>query len=245
MRIELGKITGMFIGIAAGNAIEETLAVANSLIDNGPIAPLESPVPAQVAPLGAFTLSRRFEKRRREYVKDISKLFLANRTRIVLEATLAHSEAIAYCISTSRERFNPHEFLASIIQAASEAKDHGFIANQNSLLKRLRAIDSFPLTKLKTETISDIFEGGTGSLYNSLPFSYTLFLCDPLNLATLDTVCGGDMENNRSIVGSLLGALNGVGIFPRHMIEGLDKNRKIIETANKFHQKFFSRKDII
>ncbi|MBI2633668.1 MAG: ADP-ribosylglycohydrolase family protein [Parcubacteria group bacterium] len=49
---------------------------------------------------------------------------------------------------------------------------------------------------------------------------------------------GGDTDTNGSIVGSLLGALKGVSVFPKHLIDGLWQKEKILDTANRFCDTF-------
>lgn len=84
------------------------------------------------------------------------------------------------------------------------------------------------------------FGQGSAYVYNSLPFSYAFFLRNQDSIETLYDVvsAGGDTDTNGSIVGSMLGAKNGVKIFPEHLINGLWRKDEILKTANDFCDKF-------
>lgn len=63
------------------------------------------------------------------------------------------------------------------------------------------------------------------------------FLRKPHSIEALYDVisAGGDTDTNGSMVGALLGALNGPNIFPDHLIEGLDQEKEIMLVANRFY----------
>ena len=83
-----------------------------------------------------------------------------------------------------------------------------------------------------------IKKNGGGSCYciDSFLFSYYYFLRNPYSIETLYNVvnAGGDTDSNGSIVGGLLGLLNGSKIFPSHLLDNLQDRDKIEEVANKF-----------
>lgn len=83
------------------------------------------------------------------------------------------------------------------------------------------------------------FDGGSPYVYNSLPFAYHYFLKNPYSIESLYEVAsaGGDVDSNASIVGALLGALNGTKIFPEHLLE-LPILKDINEIADAFCNKF-------
>ncbi len=90
------------------------------------------------------------------------------------------------------------------------------------------------------KTIREIFGTGGCYVYDSLPFSYAFFLRNPHSFqAVIDVVnAGGDTDSNGSMVGALLGALNGDSIFPKELINDLQCKDEIEETANKFIEMF-------
>lgn len=84
------------------------------------------------------------------------------------------------------------------------------------------------------------FGGGSSYLAHSLPFSYAFFACDPRSIESLYDVvsAGGDTDSNGSIVGAMLGALNGAKIFPRYLIDGLWRKDEIFDVADRFCDAF-------
>jgi len=96
------------------------------------------------------------------------------------------------------------------------------------------------LKKMTPGQTADFFGGATCFVYNSLPFTYAMFLKNPWSIETLyDTVnAGGDTDTNGSMVGALLGALNGMQIFPQHLIDSLWQKDVVISVAERFCDKF-------
>lgn len=94
--------------------------------------------------------------------------------------------------------------------------------------------------KLSDRQIAEAYGGGSAYVMDSLPFSYAFFLRKPNSIEALYDVvnAGGDTDTNGSIVGSLLGALNGTKIFPQHLIDGLWRKDEILKIANNFCDKF-------
>lgn len=89
------------------------------------------------------------------------------------------------------------------------------------------------------ETLGIRFGVGTKaafSAFNSFALSYALFLRNPHSFdAVFDAVnAGGDTDTNASIVGSLLGAFNGMSVIPENLLTGLDRREFIEERIEKF-----------
>jgi len=76
------------------------------------------------------------------------------------------------------------------------------------------------------------------SAFNSFGLSYSLFVRNPHSFdAVFDAVnAGGDTDTNASIVGSLVGALNGMEVIPTDLIEGLEISGWITERVEKFFE---------
>lgn len=49
---------------------------------------------------------------------------------------------------------------------------------------------------------------------------------------------GGDTDTNGSMLASLLGALHGQSIFPKHLVDGLKNKDEILDLADQFYEKF-------
>ena len=45
---------------------------------------------------------------------------------------------------------------------------------------------------------------------------------------------GGDTDSNGSMLASLLGALHGTTIFPKHLVDGLLSREAVFDVANRF-----------
>jgi ADP-ribosylglycohydrolase len=45
---------------------------------------------------------------------------------------------------------------------------------------------------------------------------------------------GGDTDSNGSMLASLLGALHGAAIFPKHLVDGLLSREAVFDVANRF-----------
>lgn len=88
---------------------------------------------------------------------------------------------------------------------------------------------------LSCETIARIFGANGFHAADSLPTTWAFFFQNPQSIEALYNVvnAGGDSDSNGAMVGALLGALNGLDIFPQHLIDGLWQRERIIETAEK------------
>jgi ADP-ribosylglycohydrolase len=77
-------------------------------------------------------------------------------------------------------------------------------------------------------------------VYCSLPFSYMFFLRNFTSIESLYEVVsqGGDADTNASMVGALLGALNGISIFPDHLVDELEAKDQLVDAANRLCEVF-------
>jgi ADP-ribosylglycohydrolase len=68
------------------------------------------------------------------------------------------------------------------------------------------------------------------------------FIKNPHSIESLYDVinAGGDTDTNGSILGAMLGALNGTEIFPKELIESIPKEyyEEVMDLANRFADKF-------
>lgn len=86
--------------------------------------------------------------------------------------------------------------------------------------------------------------GGTGSqcyyVYYSMPLCYAHFIRDPFSLETLFSTlnAGGDADTNASVVGGMLGALNGLSLFPEELRHGCKDYDELINLADQFCDQF-------
>jgi len=135
-----------------------------------------------------------------------------------------------------------HEKIRAEIQKNPELSNQ--IVNthiiKKEMLERIMVLERLPIEELESRDFIKLFGRGNCEVYNSLPFSYAFFLRDPHNINALYDVgnAGGDTDTNASIVGGLLGALNGASIFPEHLINGLAEKNYVLDVAERFIETF-------
>src|SRR3989338_2955708 len=205
-------------------------------------------VAMKVAPLGAFRASPRWSEllveQRSGFIDDIAQLtVMTHYKRIAVESALAQVFAVRFCLQQeSAKTFSADEFLEETMKMANMVNLESPKPLGDKIALRLKIIKTVGPKFLTRGDIIHQFGAGTSYVFDSLPFSYAFFLKDPGSIETLYNVgnAGGDTDTNASIVGSLLGALNGQSIFPQHLIDGLWQRDRIIDMADKFYNKFFT-----
>jgi ADP-ribosylglycohydrolase len=109
-------------------------------------------------------------------------------------------------------------------------------------LARLRSDDRLPnmtIDELKSE-----FGGGSCYVYDSMPFSYALFLRNPKSFTSIMEAvnAGGDNDTNAKMVGEMLGAYHGLDFFHttenEWAVEGLKEYDKLLALADQFCDTF-------
>lgn len=204
-------------------------------------------VAMKVSPIGALRASPLWSElwveSRAEFIDDVIKLTLMTHyTRMAIDSALAHIFAVSCCLG---QDFSVKNF----VTGTQRWTDFLLYTEVNNVTDRLSdrfaVLAAIDPTSLTTREIINLFGGGTSYVYNSLPFSYAFFLRNPYSIETLYEVgnAGGDTDTNASIVGGLLGALNGASIFPQHLIDGLWQKERILATADKFYETFFETKE--
>ena len=220
-------------------------------ISNNPKHGLGNAMPMKVAPLGAYSVSPFFRKWSYCHTLFESNLrdftLMTHYRNIAVESAFAHVAAIEFCLEWNVSKRNMVDnFITVIINACESApKIEERFKSEDSLLKLFKSFVNLPFQVMITDDFIERFGGGTSYVYNSLPFSYGFFLRDPFEIDTVYDVIngGGDTDTNGSIVGGMLGALNGVSIFPQHLIDSLWQKERILATADKFYETFFQESE--
>lgn len=190
-------------------------------------------VPMKIAPLGLYLET--FINNPQFIFSFAAKLSLmTHRTSIAVSAAFAQIVGVALCANWNPAEFS-HEGFCECVTAASrlgrnmlpETLDDDLTAR----LETLREYDG--------DTGKMIADFGAGSCYcyHSVPFSLAHFLKNPTSIDCLYDVvsAGGDTDSNGSMVGALLGALNGESIFPSELVQGVVGIDKVMELADKFY----------
>lgn len=207
-------------------------------------------VAMKVAPIGVYLVSffntPRSERNHKIEFIEHQIAHLANMTHSTLlgvESGLVQAGVIAYCLHFHQSsNFDELNFVAGAgnrCLTALNFREWDF--SEKSLASRLLATELAPDSiYFPIENKLKLFKGATSYVYDSLPFSYSMFLENPTSIETLyNTInAGGDTDTNGSMVGALLGALNGTKIFPQHLIDGLWQKERILDTADRLSETF-------
>lgn len=166
-------------------------------------------------------------------------------TKISLMSTTAICSALIYCLNNDRLYLEVDDLkklmfsnfkLVSLAPANASYKYPDETDNVET-----RIVDLF--VNLKSYFHFDFIKnygGGSCYCYNSIPFSLGFFLKNPNSIEALYNVvnAGGDTDSNGSMVGAMLGALNGEEIFPKHLVDGLKVKDQVFDLADRFCDKF-------
>ena len=158
---------------------------------------------------------------------------MTHKTTIGLQSGLAQAMAVHYCIMTPSQGFSRTSFLDYAIYGCKRASSFPVEKCDDDLVGRLLHLRDLPE---QVDPVAD-YGGGSCYAYNSIPFTFYYFLQDPWSVDSLYEVvnAGGDTDSNGSMLGALLGALNGMSVWPDHLLDGLatDVQVQIEETYNK------------
>lgn len=171
------------------------------------------------------------------FLATLSKL--THPTSISISATFAQAMAINKCLSFKQGEFNYEEFATSVINSASLGKLFLKETIKDDLPERLADL-FINVDCYDTNIMIDKFNNGSCYCYNSIPFVYGFFVKNPRSIESLYDIvsAGGDTDSNGAMLGALLGALNGMEIFPDHLISDLKNSSEILEVADTFCDKF-------
>ena len=197
---------------------------------SGLVGGLGNGVAMKVAPLAAVYASLCYGHRRLKLLDFAVKLTqMTHHNRLAVAATLAQIAAIEYCLVAKASSFAANRFIQVV--SAHSALAEVMAPPDPFLLDNLTA----RLLSLNTAKVGDF--AGNGYVYNSLPFVYTHFLRNPRSVETLFNAvnAGGDTDTNAAMVGALLGALNGMEIFPP-LLEQVPRRKllKVVDLAERF-----------
>lgn len=201
-------------------------------------------VAMKVAPIGAWIFATRGKDpnaiyRLKEAVRNVA--IMTHATDMAIASALAQVAAIQACLSGAWCReFADRVTLAAAVGERSIGllRDHDETDILSERLGKLRMFEH--CGKLSNAKIREFFGDGSLYVYESLPVAYAIFLGNVRSIETLyDAVAfGGDTDTVASIVGTLLGALNGTKIIPEHLLNGLWRRERIFDVANKFCDAF-------
>ena len=107
---------------------------------------------------------------------------------------------------------------------------------QDNILGRFQELENWE--KLDFSDPTKLFGGGSCYVYDSLPFTYAWFLKNPTLDGMFDCIsAGGDADSNGSMFGAMLGAREGMSVFPDYLITGLQNSQEVLSLADEFCNK--------
>jgi ADP-ribosylglycohydrolase len=206
-------------------------------------------VPMKIAPLGAYIWKNRDNeieiKKIVEFISTLSQM--THGTSISASAALVQAFAIFRCLSSENNVLDKAKFSKTCLMASEIGKQTFSESINDDLTLRLSDLykkfiwktyddDENEIDPFKTEEIIAEFGGGSCYCYNSIPFTHAFFLKNPNSIESLyDCIsAGGDADSNGSMLGGMLGALNGTSIFPDHLIKGLKNSELIYDLSEEF-----------
>lgn len=196
-------------------------------------------VAMKIAPVAAYLqacVDRSQNKRLKlqegfEFIRNLT--LMTHRTKIALSSTVGIVAAIYKCFEDDLDI----ETLPGYILKISKASKEWLIGEEtDDVVERFALLSQH--AEYDTARLIAEFGGGSCYCYNSIPFALMFFLNNPHSIDALyDCVnAGGDTDSNCSMLGAMLGALNGEEIFPKHLIDGLDGKDHILKIADKFFE---------
>lgn len=168
----------------------------------------------------------------------IDLALMTHTTRMGAASGLAQAYAVFACLTLPKEGFE-EKFLELVIKACGIGESIELDDTvPDRISKRLEWIaDSRCYRHMSVDQLLASLGKGSCYAYDSLPFTYAMFLRNTRSIETLyDTVnAGGDTDSNASMVGALLGARNGMSILDghEHLVEGLWRKEEVLKTANE------------
>jgi ADP-ribosyl-[dinitrogen reductase] hydrolase len=162
--------------------------------------------------------------------------FMTHYTSLASSSCGAHIAAVRNCLESDPAQFRGDYFLLSVEVGAIHGLEHHELEDEqdNTLIhaiKKLRKSRELTDDFLQKEFGKDPF-----LVQNSLGMSYGCFARNPTSIDALYDVvnAGGDADSNGAFVGGLLGAFNGPGIFPKHLVDGCGDLSEVMSIAEQF-----------
>ena len=162
---------------------------------------------------------------------------MTHRTRMGVASGFAQVRAIVLCLEYGSKNF-VNDFKTVTLRAAGIGErrplDDGMTDKLTDRFKVLWKNDAY--MEMSVDELLVATSGATCYAFNSLPFTYSMFLKDPTSIETLYQIinAGGDTDTNGAIVGALLGAYNGTKIIPPELLSGLWNRKEVEDTAIAF-----------
>ncbi len=175
------------------------------------------------------SLSDRFDDKLRAFT------FMTHWTGTALAASRVHVKALMEVLKAGDSRTG--KFLIRFcpsVAAGCGVSDGPVDDRGQDVFDAVMACRDAQIRPLSDEAILEMFPN-TFLVHQTLGLAYACFLRKSDSIeAMYDAVnMGGDADSTGSIVGSMLGAMHGPDIFPKHLVDGLLNRDEIIYIANR------------
>jgi ADP-ribosylglycohydrolase len=191
----------------------------------------------KIAPLGVFWAVKPTVYK--QAMEDAANLaMMTHKTSIAVSSGLAHAGGICRILLDDHGMFSQSHFIRAVTVGSQLGEKYlPETIKEDRLTQRLEQ-----LVDARTWDDDKIIENyGAGACYcfHSLPFTYAFFLRNPHSIESLYSVigAGGDTDSNGSMLGGLLGAVNGTSIFPQNLVDGLHQKDEVLQVADQFCDK--------
>lgn len=206
-------------------------------------------VAMKVSPLAAFSLIKHSDLGFAGAVQAgipyaIDYALMTHNSVIGVKSGVLQMAAVGFCLGqVDGAGFNSVSFIEYLVELEKQIdlakRTDIFPGEVDKLSVQLHKLKSMQYFQLSTSEIITTFGGGDCYVYHSLPFTLAFFMRNQSMEGLYDVVnAGGDTDSNGAMYGALLGALYGVGVFPRDLIEGLLGVDEVYEVANHFCDAF-------
>jgi ADP-ribosylglycohydrolase len=155
-------------------------------------------------------------------------------TSLGVASGLCQTSALFECLRCAPGDFQAASFIQAVVAGAQQRQQEPIrTPSAHDLPQRLLALSchgEYDSARIITEFT------GSSHVCHSLPFTYMFFVKNPHSIDSLfDCVlAGGDTDSNGSMLASLLGALHGTAIFPKHLVDELLDRDVVLDVANRF-----------
>ncbi len=166
------------------------------------------------------------------FLADLARM--THDTSLGVTSGLCQAAAVCECLRSDPAGFRVESFVRTVVAAARHGQQ--FLtppAGVDDLSQRLTVLwdhGRYDMARIATDL------KGSSHVCESLPFTYMFFVRNPHSIESLyDCVsAGGDTDSNGSMLASLLGALHGAAIFPKHLVEDLPQRATVLDVAHRF-----------
>jgi ADP-ribosylglycohydrolase len=219
--------------------------------DDGKVRGVGNGVIMKLAPLAAWRVSPHGEESGffQRVVEFNSMTHYAKKSAY---ASIIHTQVLTNCLLANVDDYNLDDDLLAEIPylfdlGHEEGYDVSHLSKHNeetecleSILAELDTVNTFT----PFEEIADKFKG-TCYVYHSLPYTYAHWIKNYDTISTIyDSINYGgdanDSDSNASMLGGMLGALNGIEIFEKesHLIDGLEIYDELMKLTDDFCNQF-------